>query len=139
MQTSTEPITKGRIKVTLAHGMSILAPRERRIITNEIYEISKKKWKYIPIEEIRKAFAKANYILLQEDNTPYQGMFLGEKGEARISFGKADPDLIHDLLDGSAHRAVYDTFFEPIKNNLLILQWYKDVGMTAFEINAYIS
>jgi hypothetical protein len=129
-----------KIKVVLANSKATLPSRDRTKVTNGIHEISKKKWKHIPIEEFRKAFSIVGLILLQEDDTPYQGMFLGEKGEARLAFGYADnPEQVQQILLGDADRELLNTQFVPIKNSRLILQWYKDVGMTAFEINAYLS
>jgi hypothetical protein len=126
-------------KVVIASTGEKVTSKERRTITDGLYKVSKVKWESIPLREIRQAFADANMILLQEDDTPYSGMFLGEKGRARIAFGRAPEEICERSVYGKLTTDQSNTRFTPISNSLLILEWYKDQGMTKSEINCYIS
>jgi len=116
-----------------------LSPKDRKAAVAGLYEISKKKWQEIPWEEIKQALSKGGLIVLQEDDTPWTGMFLGTKGDEKMRIAYADSETLrHILLDEDPDKTVFDTKFIPIENSFLILQWYKD-GMTKYEINTYLS
>jgi len=92
-------------------------------IVTFISNLGKEYHKTIPLDKIEKKFNEHGYVLLQEDNTEYEGILTGAKGRASI---------------GIAHK---DTkkgeFYQPIKQQLHI-QWYK-MPSGKFEINGYIS
>jgi hypothetical protein len=137
----TEENQKGRkeMKVIKPIINDKLSPKDRNIVGASLYEISKQRWQHIPLEEIQKALSKSNLILLQEDGTPYQGLFLGPKGEAKLEYGYARPEQVKELLSGDVSTQTLNQFFVPIKNSMLILQWYKEQGMKNYEINLYLS
>ena len=133
-------MSKAKRVLEMCERGGALQRKDRTKINNGLWTISKQKWATIPFDEIKKAFAAAGMILLQEDDTPWSGMFLGAKGEAKLNFGYADSETVqHIILDEDPDKTIFNMRFEPISNSLLILQWYKDTGMTKYEINAYLS
>ena len=77
----------------------------------------------IPISEIIGVLEEHGYTVLQEDNTPWSGMLLGEEGNEYFHLG------VKRRMEG---------IYEPVKNAMLALSWYK-MQSGRYEITAYIS
>lgn len=84
----------------------------------------------IPLETIEEILEKYGLLILQEDHTPYQGMFLGAEGQAQIDIG-----YIQTAQQSEDNEV---TFYTPIENAALILTWYK-MQSGKYEIVSYIS
>lgn len=84
----------------------------------------------IPINTIEDILEKYGLVILQEDHTAYQGMFLGAEGRAQIELGYIETANKSD--DGEV------TFYTPIENAALILTWYK-MQSGKYEIVSYVS
>jgi hypothetical protein len=96
--------------------------RSKRRIDNELHAISQNFYERIPLDQIFEAFEKEEYVLLQEDMTPWEGLLVGREGRARFP-------LAGRLETGEWY---------PVKDHYLILSWYRhDTGR--YEVNAYLS
>lgn len=84
----------------------------------------------IPLDTIENILEKYGLVILQEDHTAYEGMFLGEEGQAQIDLGYIA--TAHQSDDGEV------TFYTPIENGALILTWYK-MQSGKYEIVSYVS
>ena len=77
------------------------------------------------IENILKPY---NLLLLQEDNTPWDGFITGAEGRATFTLGYLDTAYEQNGL----------TAYKPIENAALIMTWYK-MQSGKYEIVTYIS
>ena len=82
----------------------------------------------IPMDLIENILEKYGLLILQEDNTAYEGIFTGEEGRAQIAIGFISTAYQEDNI----------TFYTPIDNSMLILTWYK-MGSGKMEIVSYLS
>lgn len=82
----------------------------------------------IPLDLIENILEKYGLLILQEDNTAYEGIFTGEEGRASIGLGYIN----------TAHDENGLTAYTPIENSMLILTWYK-MGSGKMEIVSYLS
>jgi hypothetical protein len=82
----------------------------------------------IPVDVIENILEKYGLIILQEDNTAYEGIFTGEEGRAEIALGHIN----------TAHEENGLTAYTPIDNSMLIMTWYK-MGSGKYEIVSYLS
>lgn len=82
----------------------------------------------IPLDIIENILEKYGLLILQEDNTAYEGIFTGEEGRAQIALGYID----------TAHDENGIKAYTPIDNSMLILTWYK-MGSGKYEIVSYLS
>jgi hypothetical protein len=82
----------------------------------------------IPIEEIDAVLNKNGLLLLQEDNTPWDGLFTGAEGHAQIAIGYLNTKTQVNGLDS----------YTPIENSMLIMTWYK-MQSGKYEIVTYLS
>jgi hypothetical protein len=82
----------------------------------------------IPINIIENILEKYGLLILQEDNTEYEGFFLGDESHTEITIGHIN----------TAHQEDNITFYTPIENSMLILTWYK-MGSGKYEIVSYLS
>lgn len=80
----------------------------------------------VPISEIMSIMEQQGVVLLQEDDTRFEGFISGREGRASINVG--DINNVDD--DG-----VYVQF----TNSMLILTWYKMEETGRFEVVAYLS
>jgi hypothetical protein len=67
---------------------------------------------------------------LQEDNTPWEGMLLGDNESVLIPLGVR--------RRRSMGEGKYEEFYEPVKNAGLALSWYK-MPSGRYEITVYIA
>lgn len=81
----------------------------------------------VPIDELQDALKAEGYVLLQEDGTPWSGMFLGS-GEALLEMGKLDYGR---ELNGLAT-------YKPVPNSGLRMTWYQ-MPSGKMEIVKYIT
>jgi len=76
----------------------------------------------IPIDAIKDSIKAYGYTVLQEDNTEWAGMLLGDEGNIYLHLGTNQKE------DGS---------YEQVKNSMLALSWYR-VSPEKYEIVTYI-
>jgi len=93
----------------------ISAP-QRRKVGNNFYKISRIRWNFIPVDDIESAVAEIGFHLIQEDGTPWSGIFCGREGSCHIQIANEEGN---------------------VPNTLISLQWYK-IG-DRYEINLYLS
>jgi len=119
---------KGKPGLTLqqtAHGKrwKKIDQSAKNKISGYLSEIGKKYHKTIPLNDIEKKFNENGHVLLQEDNTEYEGFLTGAKGRASIGIANKDSKS--------------GEFYKPTKQQLHI-QWFK-MPSGKYEINGYIS
>jgi hypothetical protein len=83
----------------------------------------------IPLQDIINILAAQGLIILQEDNTEWDGLLLGRDESVHFDIAPVD----------SAQKQEWGTTYTPISNAQLILQWYKMDQTGNYEINTYIS
>jgi hypothetical protein len=86
-------------------------------------------FKKIPLQDIFDICEKYNVVLLQEDNTKWSGMLVGNA--STVIFGMASKDSGYPSGQGS-------TMYVPYVNAGLNLQWYK-MQSGKYEITLYVS
>jgi len=79
----------------------------------------------IPLKEIFDILENNNVIVLQEDNTPWEGLLCGEDAQANINIGA--------IWSGDG-----ETYFVPCNNSYLVLSWHR-MPSGRYEINVYVS
>jgi hypothetical protein len=89
---------------------------ERRKLSNTLYEISKVRHTGIPIDDIESTLNKIGYHMIQEDGTPWSGIFCGSEGNCYIQIANEDGN---------------------VPKNLICLSWYNQY--ITYEINVYLS
>jgi len=89
-----------------------------------------KYWDHIPIHEMMEAIEQFGYTLLQEDNTPWEGMLSGADESIVIPIGVK-------RRDRGESEGEYRESYVPT-NAGLALSWYK-MPSGRYEITAYIS
>ena len=82
----------------------------------------------IPLDLIESILEKYGLLILQEDNTAYEGIFTGRDGQASIALGYINTANEKDGI----------TFYTPIENSMLIMTWYK-MESGRYEIVSYLS
>jgi hypothetical protein len=85
-------------------------------------------FKEIPINQIFKTLRDLNIIVLQEDQTVWQGCLCGEKGRGIFDIG----NILWKTNENNIE------FYEKYDNVNLILTWYKMISGN-YEIVCYIS
>lgn len=104
-----------------------LDSRTRRIVNKELSKLPTYN-NCIPVEEINDVLKKNGLLLLQEDGTPYEGIFCGEEGYSNLEIGYLNSEnKINDIK-----------FYTPIRNSSLVLTWYK-MRPGRYEIVTYLS
>lgn len=98
--------------------MTKVRVQQRKRISNGLYEISRVRHKFIPIDDIDKVLRDHGLKLIQEDGTDWSGIFCGISGNCIIAVADLDGVKI---------------------NSVLALQWYKEHDQSTFEINCYLS
>lgn len=84
----------------------------------------------VPLDELFAILKQNGVVPLQEDNTEWEGMVGSDReGKGYVIFPLAN--------DFSAYKQNGVTFYEPIKNSSLILNW--QLVHTKNDINAYLS
>ncbi len=96
----------------------------RKKMNNEIYELTKEYQKGIPLGPIDKVLRKYGYLLIQEDNTPWEGFISGRDGRDNFNIGE-----LKSVSDG-AYTAV---------QHYLVLTWHKMDVSGKYEVVAYVS
>ena len=95
--------------------------KNRSKIQQGLFHISKRYSSYIPIDEIEVVLNFSGYHLIQEDGTPWSGIFCGREGSCHLQFADAEGN---------------------VPKHLIALQWYKHDSNThnvTYEINCYLS
>lgn len=82
----------------------------------------------IPLDIIENILKKYDLLLLQEDNTPWDGFITGAQGQATFTLGYLDTAYEQNGL----------TAYIPIENAALIMSWYK-MQSGKYEIVTYVS
>ena len=99
----------------------------RKQINKVLTEISRKKYDTIPIDEIFDVVEKYGLVPLQEDNTRWEGMLLGENSNTYIPLAWKSSGVEKDGYK----------FYTPLKNTILSISWYKfETGR--YEITTYL-
>jgi hypothetical protein len=94
--------------------------KDKTKIQKGLYQISKRYSSYIPVDEIEVVLNFSGYHLIQEDGTPWSGIFCGRIGSCHLQIADKDGN---------------------VPNHLVCLQWYKQekVSGHSYEINCYLS
>lgn len=106
-----------------------LTPAIRKELNKAIYKFTtssdnnNKKFESIPIDEIMKTLEELGYTVLQEDGTPFSGIFTGNEGRATLPLGAIQ-------RDGS---------YSMVTNSKIVITWYKVSNDFWYEITTYIS
>lgn len=82
----------------------------------------------IPLQDLIEILKGQGLLILQEDNTPWDGFLLGRDSSAVFPIAAFE----------SAKDEGSWTSYEPLKNATLALQWYKMPESGRYEINAYV-
>lgn len=115
---------------------SRISPRVKKKLFNAIRPFStnsdngNKYWDQIPISEIQNTLESFGYTLLQEDNTPWAGMLLGDEANILLHLG-----VKRRAPSGEGQ---YVEYYEPVVNAGLSLSWYK-MPSGRYEVTVYIS
>jgi len=123
-------LSKGTIiKVAKANKKIILPAGLKRKLNNRIYDLTKEYAPKVKFQEIINLLNDNGIVILQEDNTEWEGFLTGADGRAniRIAFKNSEHTLPNKGL----------SFYEPIDNSLLVLTWHKITAM--YETVAYLS
>jgi len=111
------------VKQEYGEKQPVIDAKTRRKINQKLYEISKAFHAQIPIQKIFNALEEYEVVPLQEDNTIWSGMLLGESGRATINI--------------ASKYSKTDSTYRPYTNTMLILLWHKTDSR--YEITAYLS
>ena len=106
----------------------------RHRVGKAVWEVLKPTYfKEIPLDSICQALIENDMIMLQEDNTEWNGILCGIQGEAFFHVAPLDSGRI----DYDINEEVY----EPYENTGLRLTWYKCESRRdgKFEVIGYIS
>ena len=111
-----------------------LDPTTREVINKQLYELTTPEHKTrffhsIPFQDIMNILSTQGLVILQEDNTEWQGMLLGRSESASFEIASVD----------TAQKQEFGTTYTPISNAQLILQWHKMDNTGNYEINTYVS
>jgi len=91
--------------------------------------VNNKYFQPIPLEKISDILNKYDIILLNEDNTEYEGFLTGRTGRANIDMG---------IKSSGVQKNGFVTYSQ-IYNSKLILSWYKMEVSGRYEVVAYLS
>lgn len=117
-------MTKAQALLEEIKNLKKLPAGIRSKLNNDLHPIGAKYHDKIPLADIEKILAKYGIIMLQEDGTKWEGMFLGREGRDKFDIG----------YEASKDGEIYI----PIENSVLVMSWYKmDSGR--YEVNPYIS
>jgi hypothetical protein len=100
----------------IATNASTLPATLKKNINEFLDKIGKQYWPEVPIQEITEGLKTFGVELVDEDGTPFQGIFTGEKGRTNI-------ELLWRLT--------------PVRNSVLTMTWYK-MSSGNYEIVAYL-
>jgi len=122
-----------------------LDPKTRKTINTGIHNIISPEYKtmyfeQIPLQDIVDVLKNYNIIILQEDNTPWSGMLLGDEASGIFPLAYKTP-IEPSVFLGTEDESEVDESnkqYEPIKNAELYLYWYK-MESGRYEINSYIT
>jgi len=89
----------------------------KRILGRRLHEISSKFHRSIPVDAIEEILAIQGYHLIQEDGTPFSGIFCGDEGSCHLQFADENNN---------------------VPNHVIALQWYR-LSQSSYEINCYLS
>jgi len=106
-----------------------LSPKLRKAVSNEVRSFLKKTYfQEIPFTELCEILKKYDIVILQEDNTEWNGFLLGYSGDA----------FFHLAPISSVNS---DGFYFPYTNAGFVLTWYRCYNRydNAFEVIGYIS
>lgn len=101
--------------------IDIIPQKEKNKINRQLYVATKGYQEKIPINKIADILKSYGYMLVQEDNTLWSGMFVGSSGNAFINISRSKNGVLH-----------------PIHNAGLVMTWYK-MQSGRYEIVAYIA
>jgi len=113
-------------KVIKSSGLSALMKKEtKKKLSSDLQNFLKQTYfKDIPLKQIQEIFEKHGAILLQEDNTPWEGFIFGKSGHTSFEIGDKNSKV--------------SVFYTPFSNTLFVLTWHKmDSGN--YEIVGYLS
>ena len=100
--------------------MATLDKKSRKIAGDQLYQISRTRYPYIPIDEIDTALRACGYKMVDEAGDDFSAIFCGIQGHCTIQVATMEGDLVN--------------------NSLVALQWYKGTpDQKNFEINCYLS
>lgn len=102
-----------------------LLPTVRKKINSDLYPLTTKYHNKIPLADVVKILAKYGLIMLQEDNTEWSGLLVGETGTQQ-------------MIDIGYKETKNGEMYTPIENAALVLSWYK-MPTGRYEVNFYIS
>jgi len=106
----------------------------REVLNKQLYDLTTPEHKTrffnsIPLQDIINILSTQGLVILQEDNTEWQGMLLGRSESASFEIASVD----------TAQKQEFGTTYTPISNAQLILQWHKMDNTGNYEINTYVS
>jgi hypothetical protein len=105
-----------------------LSPSVRTRINKELDGLLKGYHPHVPWDAIETVLGKQGVVPLQEDNTKWEGVFMGAQGKESIDLAPKD--------SGKPQHGL--TVYEPYGNTMLVLNWYKmDSGR--YEVVSYVS
>ncbi len=104
-----------------------LSANIRKSINNLLTDIGATYHESVPLNEISNILKDHEIVMLQEDNTEFKGMLLGENSRASLSLSSKD------LYNKESKQ------YTPYDNSNLILTWYKMPTTGNFEVVAYLS
>jgi hypothetical protein len=96
----------------------------KRKINTALCKISAQYWESIPFGLIRVNLSEHGIVPLQEDQSEFSGMFIGESSDT--------------VLDIAPITSKVDSWYSPYSNAMLVLGWHK-MQSGRYEINTYIS
>jgi hypothetical protein len=102
-------------------------PYVKKKINKLLYEISKKKYDFIPLKVIFESCELNGLVPLMEDNTRWSGILCGESAQTYFTLGWISTEVEKDGYK----------FYTPIDKACLTLSWYK-FESGRYEINTYI-
>lgn len=94
----------------------------------------------IPLQDIFDILQNYNIVVLQEDNTIWSGLLLGDEASATFPIAYKSP-IDPNLFIGEGNKDTSDDNliqYDPIVNSELYLYWYK-MESGRYEINTYIT
>ncbi len=100
-----------------------LNPKIKKDINGELHDISKRYHAEFPIDEIFDILTRRGIVVLQEDNTKFEGFFLGENAQTFFPIAPV----------GSEN----NEFYTPFKNTALAFGWYK-MPSGNYEVTTYL-
>ncbi len=102
---------------------------DKRFLNKELYKkTSGTYFDKIPLKDIMDILSKRNLVLLQEDNTVWSGMLLGNQGTEYFDIA----------YKGSSYKDSGFVRYVPVINSSLALQWYK-MESGRYEIVTYVT